>query len=394
MASMEGRWQAGAVELLAAPAPSPAARDAFGTRFLAAAGHLDSATSGLPPAQARAAFARASAAWAEGRYDPTGCDGTIARGRRAYARLVGAAPEAVAVGHQVSPFVGLVAAALPPGARVLVASGDFTSVTFPFAARGDLDVREVALDVLPAAIDARTAAVAVSAVQSADGRVADLGALAAACAHHGALSVVDVTQAAGWLPIGAGRFDVVVAAAYKWLMSPRGTALCALSDRARAELVPLHAGWYAGVEPWGSIYGLPLRLAGDARRFDVSPAWLAWEATTPALELLAAIGVERVHAHDVALADGLRAGFGLAPTGSAIVSLDLGAAGAERLRAAGVRCATRDGRVRLAFHLHNTPADVERVLATGVRPVAGSSSGGCSSSPAPARTRTAPSRAS
>ena len=33
------------------------------------------------------------------------------------------------------------------------------------------------------------------------------------------------------------------------------------------------AGWYAGQHPWESIYGTPLRLAEDARRFDVSPAW-------------------------------------------------------------------------------------------------------------------------
>jgi len=31
--------------------------------------------------------------------------------------------------------VGLIAAALPTGARVLVAEGEFTSVSFPFAAQ-------------------------------------------------------------------------------------------------------------------------------------------------------------------------------------------------------------------------------------------------------------------
>jgi selenocysteine lyase/cysteine desulfurase len=311
----------------------------------------------------------------------------------AWAALVGADPAAVAVGHQVSPFVGLVAAALPAGAEVLVAAGEFTSVTFPFAARGDLVVREVPLEAVPEAIGPRTAAVAVSAVQSADGRVADLDALAAACAAHGTLSLVDVTQAAGWLPIGARRFDVVVGGTYKWLLSPRGTALCALSERARAELVPLHAGWYAGDAPWASIYGLPLRLAADGRRFDVSPGWLAWEATAPALELLAAAGVDRVGAHGTGLADALRAALGLAPTGSAIVSLDLGDDGAARLEAAGVRCATRGGRVRLSFHLHNTADDVDRVLAA-IRPEPRSSSPGCSSSPAPAPMPTAPPRAS
>ena len=68
--------------------------------------------------------------------------------------------------------------------------------------------------------------VAVSAVQSADGRLVPggLDALAAAAAQHGCLTYVDVTQAVGWLPFHADRFDFVSCAAYKWLLSPRGTA--------------------------------------------------------------------------------------------------------------------------------------------------------------------------
>ena len=36
-------------------------------------------------------------------------------------------------------------------------------------------------------------------------------------------------------------------------------------------MVLRHSGWYAGDDPWQSIYGPPLRLAMDARRFNVSP---------------------------------------------------------------------------------------------------------------------------
>jgi hypothetical protein len=90
-------------------------------------------------------------------------------------------------------------------------------------------------------VTSRTTLVAVSAVQSADGRVADLDA------PHG-------------------------------LLSPRGTAYFTIYPVLTGELTPHYAGWYAGDDPWSSIYGGPLRLAGDARRFDVSPAWHAWVA--------------------------------------------------------------------------------------------------------------------
>jgi len=174
--------------------------------------------------------------------------------------------------------------------------------------------------------------------------------------------VVDATQAAGWLPIDASRLDVLVAGGYKWLCHPRGTAFLAVGPGALESLTPLSAGWYAGEQPWDSCYGLPLRLAASARRFDVSPAWLCWHAAAEALELVEQVGVARIHAHDVALANRLRRGLGLPGGDSAIVSITAGAEGAARLRAAGVRASVRAGRVRLSPHLYNDEADVDRAL--------------------------------
>ena len=46
----------------------------------------------------------------------------------------------------------------------------------------------------------------------------------------------------------------------------------------------------------------------DARRFDLSPAWLSWVGAAPALALLEEVGVEAIHAHDVGLAEPLPRG--------------------------------------------------------------------------------------
>jgi selenocysteine lyase/cysteine desulfurase len=99
--------------------------------------------------------------------------------------------------------------------------------------------------------------------------------------------LLDTTQAVGWLPVDASRFAHTARGGYKWLLSPRGTAYFTISPALIGELTPHYAGWYAGDDPWSSIYGGPLRLASDARRFDVSPAWHAWVAAAPALRLLA-----------------------------------------------------------------------------------------------------------
>jgi selenocysteine lyase/cysteine desulfurase len=135
-----------------------------------------------------------------------------------------------------------------------------------------------------------------------------------------------------------------------------------LAPELRERLVPLAAGWYAGEEPWESCYGTPLRLAADARRFDVSPAWFSWHVAARTLEVFEKLGIARIHEHDVTLAERLRAGLGVEPHPSAIVSLDADAAAAERLAAAGVKASVRAGRVRLSCHLYNCEQDVDRAL--------------------------------
>jgi selenocysteine lyase/cysteine desulfurase len=332
--------------------------------FAAGPGFLDTASIGLPPVATTDAMRDALTAWAEGRARPPDYDPVVAAARSSFARLVGVTPEDVCIGNQVSSLAGLVAAALPDGAHVVAARGDFTSVLFPFLAQADRGVRVtlVALGDLPDAIGPGTDLVAVSAVQSATGALADLDAIAAAAATHGARTFVDATQACGWLPLDARRFDFLACATYKWLLSPRGTAFMAVRPARVAEIRPNAAGWYAGADVWSSIYDGPLRLAESARRLDVSPAWLCWVGTVPSLAHIERVGVAAIHAHDVGLADRFRAALGLEPAGSAIVAIDRPGA-AERLAGAGIRASTRAGAARLAFHLYNTEDDVDRALA-------------------------------
>ena len=279
--------------------------------------------------------------------------------RAAFAGLVGCPASSVAIGSTVSGLLGLVAASLPPGSRVLTAEREFTSVSFPFAACGH-EVLEVPLPEVPeraAGVDV----VAVSVVASADGAVVDLDALRAATAGGDTLVLLDATQSLGWLPADLGWADAVAAGGYKWLLSPRGAAWLAVSDRLLPRVTPSAAGWYAGDARWDAIYGLPLRLAPDARRLDVSPAWLAHVGAAVALPWLAGLDAGAVRAHGVGLADRVRAGLGLPPAPGPIVAIRRPGAG-ERLAAAGLRAAARDGAARIGFHLHNTAADADAVL--------------------------------
>jgi selenocysteine lyase/cysteine desulfurase len=324
-----------------------------------ARGYLNTASYGLPPRPAWEALQAALADWHEGRTSWEGWNEATGDAREIWARLVDAPVEQVAVGATVSELVGLVAAALPR-ARVLSADVEFASLLFPWLVNGG-DVRVVPVRELADAVDDRTDVVAFSAVQSSNGDVADLDAVASAARAHDVITVVDATHAVGWLPLDATRFDAVACAGYKWLLSPRGTAYLYVSPALLERVAPLHAGWFSSDDPYTSYYGLPLRLAPTARRLDTSPAWFSWVGAVPALGTLERIGIAGIHAHDVRLANRFRSGLGLEPSDSAIVSTTVEGA-AAKLERAGIRNAVRAGSLRASFHVYNTDHDVDAAL--------------------------------
>jgi len=326
-------------------------------------GYLNAATAGLPSLATADALTATLQSWQAGRMDAGDFDTAVTRSRRAFARLTGTDPARVAVGSQASVSVGLVAAALPDGARVVTVLGDFTSVVFPFLGHADrgVQVRQVPLEGLAGAVAEGCDLVAFSLVQSADGRIADADAVRTAAAGVGALTLCDTTQAVGWLPVRADDWDLTVCSAYKWLSCPRGAAFSTVGTHVGGRLRPLHAGWYAGESIWESTYGPGMTLAADARRFDVSPAWFAWAGAAPVLEMFADADIAAVHRHDVALADGLLARLGLPARGSAVVALPDPDGGARAaLESAGCTVAGRAGKVRIAFHVWNDDGDVDR----------------------------------
>ncbi|MEV1173823.1 aminotransferase class V-fold PLP-dependent enzyme [Nonomuraea sp. NPDC049784] len=323
----------------------------------AAPGWLNTASYGLPPRHAFEELQAVLTDWRHGSSDWKPWDASVGRSREAFARLIGAPAGDVSVSSTVSQIMSTVATALPPGARVVVPEIEFTSNLFPWAVAAEVET--VPADRLADAIDGSTAAVAFSLVQSATGYVAPLQDIIEAARAHDALVIADGSQASGWLPVGVEGIDALACAAYKWLMAPRGAAFGYLSPGLRERMRPLAANWYGGADEGGSYYGPPLRLAPDARAFDLSPAWFSYVGAAPAIELLNKLGIERIRDHNVALANRFRTGLGLEPSGTAIVSVD---APGERLAAAGIRAAVRAGKVRASFHVYNTADDVDRAL--------------------------------
>jgi selenocysteine lyase/cysteine desulfurase len=335
-------------------------------------GFLNTGNYGLPPRPAFEALRHAEDQWRRGEVDWPVWTVSVEEARREFGRIIGVHPDRIATGVAVSQLLAPVAAAVPDGGVVLVPDLEFTSAVFPFAVhegRG-VSVRTAPLAEMADSIRADIDVVALAPVQSATGEIADLRSIADRAREVGAVVVADATHAASWIELDDDLIDIGVAAAYKWLCSPRGTAFQWFADdladrhpQFTERLLPLAAGWFAGPTIHSAYYGMPLRLADNARRFDISPAWHCWVGAAPALQILADVGSAAIGAHNIDLGDHLLEALGLPARGSAIVSVDVADDALERLRAANVRFAVRDGRARFAFHLYNTREDAEAVAA-------------------------------
>ena len=284
--------------------------------------YLNTATYGLPPRRSWAELDLALAAYRAGRVNPPSYDRSVQRARSAFARLVDIDVAQVAVGAQVSSFVGLIAASLPAGSEVLTATGDFTSLLFPFhvqQARGSCR----------------------GAVRRAHRLVAFWSSPADGVLVHSASRTAAGSCSTSPAGLRRGRVDYTVCGGYKWLLgaAPR-TSRCPADG-----LRPLQAGWYAGEDPWQrSTAGrcdspvAPLRsLSGLAFLGRPLRRWRCWPRSTARRC--------RPTASDWRTSSG-PAGSGARRFGH---REPRSTTGPEALRAADIAAASRAGRLRLSF---------------------------------------------
>ncbi|MET9933004.1 aminotransferase, partial [Streptomyces sp. NPDC006324] len=152
-----------------------------GAEFAPKKTYLNTSTCGLMPRRTVEAVTLLARETADGRPGGSGSFEIVDEARATFARLVGVAPERVAVGSSVAVHCGMIAQSLPAGAEVLFPEGDFSSVITPFTIRGDLKVRFAPLDRLAASVRPETDLVASSASSSRRPPTGSASARTAAC---------------------------------------------------------------------------------------------------------------------------------------------------------------------------------------------------------------------
>jgi cysteine desulfurase / selenocysteine lyase len=319
--------------------------------------------------------------------------GTLHRCRAAAARLIGADADEIALGGNTSYGLNLAALGLPlrPGSTIVTTDTEFPANVYPWMAQ---ETRDIRFELVPA--DSRglpdeerllerlqrgdVSVFALSAVQFGSGYRADLARFGAACREAGIFFVVDAIQAVGCLPVDvrAMRIDVLATGGHKWLCGPFGTGFAYVRREIQDDLAPRVIGWSSmqSTRDFAQLTGYEMDFLEDARRYEV--ATLPFQELlgfAHSMELLLEREIERVEAHVLALLDPLvawlqeRAGVEIvsdldAAHRSGILAFRTPAPAATfaALERAGVVCAYREGAVRIAPHLYNTQAEIERVV--------------------------------
>lgn len=309
----------------------------------------------------------------------------------AFARIMGVAPENVAITKNTAHGLSIVANGLKweAGDEVIFADCEYPANTYPWLSQADRGVVAKILKTrgdgtLPiedyaALVTARTRVIALSWVQFSTGYKSDLKALAQLAHSAGALLVVDVIQGLGAAPLDLTDADVDIAAtgSQKWLMGPVGTGALFIHPRVldRLRLVNVGAGSVKNV------------VAFDPLGFDPKPNAQRYEEGTPnvagsmgvkaAIEFLEAVGLPKVRERILKITryamDGIRArGYEVASPDSDDIRSGIvlfrhptlpNDQALKSLQAAQVIMADRGGKLRFAPHFYITEEDIDRALA-------------------------------
>jgi selenocysteine lyase/cysteine desulfurase len=315
---------------------------------------------------------------------------TAAEERRAlFARLIGAAPDDVALISATSYGIAAAAANLDgrPGQRVLVLAEEYPSGVYTwrrFAARTGGTVHtvhrrpgETWTDAVLQVLDETVAVVSVPQVHWTDGTLVDLPPIAQAAHDAGAALVIDASQSAGAVPLDVAelRPDFVVTVGYKWLLGPFGLGYLYVAP-AHQDGRPLEENWIVreDAQDFARLVDYRDTYQRGARRFDMGQR-TAFELTPmaiAALEQLADWTVPDIAATLEAvtgrIADASR-DLGLhvpEPRGPHMLGIDVPEHRRARLLnaldEAGVHVGARGAAFRISPHLHTTDRDIERLL--------------------------------
>jgi len=312
-------------------------------------------------------------------------------GKTEFARLIGAKSGEIALVENTSMGLNIAANVLhyPRGSKIVTTDLEYPSVVYPWLRRR-LGVKvhyvknvngKVLLDDMEKAVDDKTVAVTISHVEYVNGFRHNLRVLSEIVHEHGAYLIVDAIQSVGTMPIDARRDDVdfLMAAGYKWLLSPPGAAYLYVKDDLIEKFEPPFVGWASvkqevfNTTDFWDIWNL--NLSKTASRFEVgSPSVMSFLGAAEAMKMLLHFGTENIKKRIMKLTDRLidavkDMGLKLQtpeekPCRSGIVNfkIDQPQKIVEKLGKKGIVVSARSHGIRVAPHFYNTEREIDKLM--------------------------------
>lgn len=303
-------------------------------------------------------------------------------------------PADVFLGNSASYGLHLLADGLPwePGDDIVLMQNDFPTDILPWLALEDrgVSVRQVkpagwvlTPEEVKDALRPETKLLCLSHVHTFSGHILDAAAIADICRQRGVVFVLNVVQSLGNRPVDVPALgpDAVVAVGYKWLCGPYGTGFGWMRPELRGRLRLNRAYWSAyltaaDLESEGPIVrkeretARTLDVFGTANFFNFVPL-------KAALDYWRGLTIPAVQSHNLALIEELLAGLNrnqyeiISPqapderSNLAVISRHdrANAALHKWLLHKQIYTALWKGRIRIAPHVYNSPAQITRVVA-------------------------------
>lgn len=308
--------------------------------------------------------------------------------RNAFAGLVNADPNEVAVTTSVSAGVSALASAFDfSGERNKVVISDFefptvAQIWHAQEARGAQVVHvpaagnRIPVQRFEDAIDERTAIVSITHVCFRNGAMLDVPEIVKLARRKGALVLLDSYQALGTMPIDVKKLkvDFLVGGVLKYLLASAGLAYLYVRKDLIPYLNPTTMGWFSQA----NIFAMDIYRntpAPTARRFESgTPPVPNIYAALAGIKLVQSVGLDKIQCHirelTSAIKEGaMRRGFNLVSPADpekhgALITLrshkvDLLVKWLER---DGIITSSRDNNLRISPHIYNTLEDVDCLM--------------------------------
>jgi selenocysteine lyase/cysteine desulfurase len=316
---------------------------------------------------------------------------SVGAGRAAFAQLIGARADDIAVIPAASYGIATAARNLDaaPGKRIVLLEEQFPSNLYSWRELAATSGAELATVTRPVdgawtpailqMIDSETAVVATAQCHWTDGGLIDLKAIGRRARQVGAALVLDLTQSLGALPFSVAEVDpdFAVSACYKWLLGPYSLGFMYVAPRHHGGR-PLEQNWMAraGSEDFARLVDYRDDFQPGARRFDVgeSANFALMPAAVAAMRQLLEWSVEEVQQTLTAMTTriaeeageiGLTVADAAARAGHFLGLRFPGGAPAgvlETLQEGGVHVSMRGSAMRITPHVYNNEADIARLM--------------------------------